>query len=1186
MAQAPSRDELEDLSAGMSGVNISRHQPKRVQSTTTPASAARPRALRKLHDDSQAGCGSDSDFESQDKENFCSTPRGKHAAGEEKLQPQGVTPSRLACLGDLKDELTCCICLDVCVRPVTTPCGHNFCRACLTTAQLHSSSCAKCREVLPRDFSLKVNTALWNTIRLLFPAVGLAPLTPLAPPQAAAVRRTLSSSLAAGQAFRRPRPALSTQQQQASTLGAHTQAPAAPAVPTLRDSHSQLHMLLELLDTEPAAFQPLSGHAHRSSHSTTTTITTTQRASSGQYTSWPVLRPLSGSSGRAQSAALQATARPATVSTTQMYSSQLQPLSLGAAMPPHPNSRQSSSVLGMPLRRHNSAASDMPRHGSTGVGGMSRASSAAAATFSAGAPAGIEPAQRETLLRRSNSQTLQRPGDGASGPTTVPAEPVITLQRQRPTSQNGRGPGLLGMLASETTGPVASAQQQLDSTSHADSQMLRDVGAAATAGAGNSVGVMQAPPQNPFLRSASATPGTQRDAGFVPLQMAAPAAATSAASAGLLSSQQQLQQVQQRQQELMLLQQQNLRPFARPSLFQRSHPTQLASAAYVVTGNERGALNGVAPSTSTNAPVPAAHPATRPLSAHSPHQQRQPPQHQQQPQQQQPDQAQHYQAQQQEQQWGNDSEDSAHDTEPEATTDNDSDDDVTILPTPQPPARLASASSIPPARSFDAHAMRLRHSLADLTLPLPGRQSHLRDTLPRSRASTDQSSGSGSLLSSPAGTDGRQQGAEWFRDGGVVEDTLTPVRDQNRAARPFVRSPDSLPGIPALTLVPALTHLQKQQQQQQLQAALTQQQQQPHRQHQHQHQATATATAQQHQPQQPPSPASQLQHYWQQQQRYTSTQPAGWDTASALYAEPSHHSTATFTASAPTVPTADPSGRHSHGTEPIDGCSEEDEDLLTLDSLDLLSPAPPSGEQQQHLPQHHSPMCDSPFLSLSDCDAVSSEQQPAEAVTRQAPAPPAISRRQHADGQRAVAAAVATAAPAAAAAATVTAAGAAAAPGAHAAARPPMPAQGAGAAGDGAAFVLFRGGESTGSRRSRRASPTHRASSQPTSTASSTDAGAAAAAAAAAAGAAAAAAAAARHLDASQMLRAAGGAAAAGAGGSTTRSSGDRAPADSRPVADDGGAAAAQAQLLPALRQSARLVPGLRRPSAHAPPRC
>ena len=124
-----------------------------------------------------------------------------------------VTPSRLKCLSDLKGELTCGICLDVCARPTTTPCGHNFCLRCLqalyriTANRIRSGEvdvnddddeskrqkcveCPKCRQVVcnlgtPENLkclsegrtayydSLEVNSALWNVIQLLFPRLEL-----------------------------------------------------------------------------------------------------------------------------------------------------------------------------------------------------------------------------------------------------------------------------------------------------------------------------------------------------------------------------------------------------------------------------------------------------------------------------------------------------------------------------------------------------------------------------------------------------------------------------------------------------------------------------------------------------------------------------------------------------------------------------------------------------------------------------------------------------------------------------------------------------------------------------------------------------------------------------------------------------------------------------------------------------
>ncbi|XP_044199654.1 E3 ubiquitin-protein ligase TRIM21-like [Thunnus albacares] len=59
-----------------------------------------------------------------------------------------------------EDQFLCSICLDVFTDPVTTPCGHNFCKNCITEHWNSNDqySCPMCKEVFYTRPKLKVNT--------------------------------------------------------------------------------------------------------------------------------------------------------------------------------------------------------------------------------------------------------------------------------------------------------------------------------------------------------------------------------------------------------------------------------------------------------------------------------------------------------------------------------------------------------------------------------------------------------------------------------------------------------------------------------------------------------------------------------------------------------------------------------------------------------------------------------------------------------------------------------------------------------------------------------------------------------------------------------------------------------------------------------------------------------------------
>ncbi|KAF4089027.1 hypothetical protein AMELA_G00061900 [Ameiurus melas] len=61
-----------------------------------------------------------------------------------------------------EDQLQCSICLDVFTDPVTTPCGHNFCKSCLTQCWEKSQHCPcpLCKEKFTKRPELKINITL------------------------------------------------------------------------------------------------------------------------------------------------------------------------------------------------------------------------------------------------------------------------------------------------------------------------------------------------------------------------------------------------------------------------------------------------------------------------------------------------------------------------------------------------------------------------------------------------------------------------------------------------------------------------------------------------------------------------------------------------------------------------------------------------------------------------------------------------------------------------------------------------------------------------------------------------------------------------------------------------------------------------------------------------------------------
>ncbi|KAK8555775.1 hypothetical protein V6N13_069856 [Hibiscus sabdariffa] len=71
---------------------------------------------------------------------------------------------------DRTDDFDCTLCLKLLYEPITTPCGHSFCRSCLFQTMDRSNKCPLCRTVLfisPRTCAISVT--LNNIIQKNFP---------------------------------------------------------------------------------------------------------------------------------------------------------------------------------------------------------------------------------------------------------------------------------------------------------------------------------------------------------------------------------------------------------------------------------------------------------------------------------------------------------------------------------------------------------------------------------------------------------------------------------------------------------------------------------------------------------------------------------------------------------------------------------------------------------------------------------------------------------------------------------------------------------------------------------------------------------------------------------------------------------------------------------------------------------
>ncbi|XP_033979614.1 E3 ubiquitin-protein ligase TRIM47-like [Trematomus bernacchii] len=70
---------------------------------------------------------------------------------------------------NISEEFLCSICLDVFTEPVSTPCGHNYCRACISSywSSRDIIQCPLCKETFLTAPKLRVNTVFRDMLEIL-----------------------------------------------------------------------------------------------------------------------------------------------------------------------------------------------------------------------------------------------------------------------------------------------------------------------------------------------------------------------------------------------------------------------------------------------------------------------------------------------------------------------------------------------------------------------------------------------------------------------------------------------------------------------------------------------------------------------------------------------------------------------------------------------------------------------------------------------------------------------------------------------------------------------------------------------------------------------------------------------------------------------------------------------------------
>lgn len=93
----------------------------------------------------------------------------EHPSNANPVKRRRVDNSEI--MASLAETFDCVLCSKLLYEPVTTPCGHTFCRGCLSRSIDHTDCCPLCRTVLHLEDpnALPISNILRSAIQLCFP---------------------------------------------------------------------------------------------------------------------------------------------------------------------------------------------------------------------------------------------------------------------------------------------------------------------------------------------------------------------------------------------------------------------------------------------------------------------------------------------------------------------------------------------------------------------------------------------------------------------------------------------------------------------------------------------------------------------------------------------------------------------------------------------------------------------------------------------------------------------------------------------------------------------------------------------------------------------------------------------------------------------------------------------------------